>query len=115
LGEKEIEKLRAELNAVYEGLSFIISKIDEIEKAAAGHIDAWDPDKIQWTQAEGPNGLYEKAGKQEGQDYSLMVQDLKQHQKRLTKDGLFYWLFDNQETVGRKSRKKSQGTESEHR
>jgi hypothetical protein len=106
LSEKEIEKLRAEMNAVYEGLSFILSRIDEIEKAAAGHIDAWNPTKIKWSPAEGPSGVYEKASKQESVDYQAMIDDLKAHQGRLMKEELFDWLFDDQETIGRKPRKK---------
>lgn len=106
MSEKEIEKLRAEMNAVYEGLSFILSRIDEIEKAAAGHIDAWNPTKIKWSSAEGPSGVYEKASKQESADYQAMIDDLKAHQGCLTKDDLFFWLFDDGETTGKKPKKK---------
>ena len=106
MSEKKIEKLRAELNAIYEGFSFIISRIDELEKIAASHIDAWNPGKIKWSPAEGPSGVYEKASKQESVDYQAMIDDLKAHQGCLTKSDLFFWLFDDGETVGKKPKKK---------
>jgi len=107
LSEKEIEKLRAEVNAIYEGLSFILGRIDEIEKAAAGHMDTWDPSKIKWVQDEGARGPYERADPQglKNSDFDLMLKDLKAHNGRLTRDGFFYWVFEDQARVGRKQRK----------
>ena len=46
---------------------------------------SWDPEKIKWTQA---------------------------HKGRLTRDGMFYWVFQNGTTVGRKKRGKPESTES---
>jgi hypothetical protein len=38
-------------------------------------------------------------------DYHNMLTDLKAHNGKLTRDGLFYWLFQDGATVGRKKRK----------
>jgi len=108
LSEREIQKITAQINAIYEGLSFILSRIDEIEKAAQGHIEAWDMNKIKWIQAEGASGPYEKAEPQglRDSDFDLMLKDLKAHNGKLTREGYFYWVFSDQATVGRKKRHK---------
>jgi len=33
-----------------------------------------------------------------------MLKDLKEHGGRLTREGYFYWVFQDQATVGRKKR-----------
>ena len=37
-------------------------------------------------------------------DYWAMLEDLKTHDGKLTREGFFYWLFRNGSTVGRKKR-----------
>jgi len=108
LSEREIEKITAQINAIYEGLSFILSRIDEIEKAAQGDVDTWDPNKIKWIQTEGASGPYEKAEPQglNGSDFHLMLKDVKAHSGKLTRQDYFYWVFKDQATVGRKKRHK---------
>jgi len=108
MSDREIEKLKAEVNAIYEGLSFILSRIDEIEKTAQGHIDFWDPNKIIWSEAEGTSGPYEKADPQglNGSDFDLMLKDLKSHGGKMMRDDIFYWVFKDGATVGRKPVKK---------
>jgi len=108
LSQREIEKVTAQINAIYEGLSFILSRIDEIEKAAQGDIDTWDPNKIKWIHTEGASGAYEKADPQglKDSDFDLMLKDLKAHSGKLTHEDYFYWVFKDQATVGRKKRRK---------
>jgi len=110
MSEKEIQKIKAELDAVFEGLSFILSKIEEIEKVyeqGQSEIWIWDCDKVQWVQDEGARGPYERADPQglNGSDFDLMLKDLKAHNGRLTRDGFFYWVFQDQARVGRKKSK----------
>lgn len=64
----------------------------------------WDPTKFKWIQLEGPRGLYEKIHSQDNEDFTAMLQDLKAHDGKLTRDNYFYWLFQDQTTVGRKKR-----------
>jgi len=66
----------------------------------------YDPEKFTWQQASGSSGKYQRADKQESVDYQLLVKDLEVHRGRMTKGGLFYWLFRDGETVGRKPKAK---------
>jgi len=106
MGDKDIEKLKAEIAAISEGLAFILGRLNEIEEIyQQGQSETWDPSRIKWDHTEGPSGPYEKASKQNGKDYDLMIKDLQDHKGRLTNDSFFYWLFEDGATVGRKSRK----------
>ena len=67
-------------------------------------LSEWDPTKFKWIQTEGPRGLYEKVHSQDNEDFKAMLQDLQAHDGKLTRDSYFYWLFQDQETVGRKKR-----------
>lgn len=80
--------------------------------AAAKHLisqgkglDKYDPSKIKWDQAEGAHGLYQRSEDVSSVDFKLLVKDLAGHNGKFTKDGFFYWLFQNGSTVGRKERK----------
>ena len=64
----------------------------------------WDPTNIKWIQTEGPRGLYEKTHSQDNEDFKAMLQDLKAHSGKLTRENHFYWLFHDQTTIGRKKR-----------
>jgi len=73
----------------------------------------YDPEKILWTQAEGSKGIYQvyPAFKQKPSmsvDYINLLADLnlESHKGRLQRAGLFYWLFDDNVTIGRKPAKK---------
>ena len=72
------------------------------ELEALNHPETWNPSSITWTEAEGSKGRYLKAAKQESSDYAKMVADLKTHKGKLTKSNEFFWLFDDNEFVGRK-------------
>jgi hypothetical protein len=107
LSKKEIQKIQAQIDAIFEAFSFALSKIEELEKTyQQSQSKTWDSSKVKWEQSEGPSGVYEKASKQESADYQAMIDDLKAHQGCLTKDDFFFWLFNDGETAGRKPRKK---------
>ncbi|MFC1487074.1 hypothetical protein ACFLRN_05230 [Thermoproteota archaeon] len=95
----------AMLSDVRDGFQTCVEAIDTylnfLSKAVLGE---WDPTKISWIQIEGPRGLYEKVHAQDNEDFKAMLQDLKTHSDKLTRDGYFYWLFQDQTTVGRKKR-----------
>jgi len=74
-------------------------------------IPDYNPENIPWIQAEGPNGIYERfpAYKQKpgmNKDYLNLLEDLKRHNGKLQRSGLFYWLWNDEETIGRKPAKK---------
>lgn len=69
----------------------------------------WNPEALKWAVCEGFKGAYERYPK-EGekaeaiQDYKNLLEDLKRHNGRLTREGYFYWLFQDNATIGRKKR-----------
>jgi len=72
---------------------------------------SWNPEAIKWQKVEGFRGEYERypleGEKAEStSDYRLLLEDLKKHGGRLTKNGYFYWLFEDSATIGRKKRKR---------
>jgi len=94
-------KIRDGLTMAADGINEYIEKLaPETEKSS------WDPSKIKWTNADGSKGPYEKAEQQNGEDFKAMLEDLKQHSGKLTRDNMFYWIFhrSDQTTVGRKKR-----------
>jgi hypothetical protein len=69
----------------------------------------WNPEALKWAVCEGFKGAYErypKEGKKAEaiQDYKNLLEDLKRHNGRLTREGYFYWLFQDNATIGRKKR-----------
>jgi hypothetical protein len=64
----------------------------------------WDPFKISWDKKGGAHGPYEKCSGGD-HDYKALIEDLKAHQGKLLRDGVFYWLFVDQISVGRKERR----------
>ena len=70
----------------------------------------YDPNKIGWVRTEGPKGPYERypAFQQKPSqtiDYLNLINDLKDHEGKMVLGGLFYWLWDDGETIGRKAHK----------
>jgi hypothetical protein len=63
---------------------------------------SWDPAKIAWQKAEGASGEYERSEDMDNPEFKAMLKDLAAHQDRLTRNGMFYWVFRNGSMVGRK-------------
>ncbi len=98
--EKQIEalvKIRDACTMLSEGIDEYINS-----QAPKDNPTKWVPEKIQWQTANGGNGPYEKAVEQDGEDYKQLIQHLQQSKGKLSRNGLFYWLFDDKKTVGRK-------------
>ena len=64
----------------------------------------WNPDKIIWEKTEGWKGEYERSEDVNNPEFKAMLKDLAQHGGKLTRNGLFYWVFKNSSIVGRKKR-----------
>lgn len=67
----------------------------------------WNPDAIKWEKAEGWKGEYERSEDVNNPQFKAMLRDLAQHNGKLTRNGMFYWVFKNGSTVGRKKRAES--------
>lgn len=65
---------------------------------------AWNPEKIVWTQKTGQRGPYEQSEDVNNTEFKAMLKDIAAHNGKLTRDGFFYWIFQNGVTVGRKKR-----------
>jgi hypothetical protein len=103
------EKLDELLNKIGENQGFMDAKEGQ-QSAGRERQWSWNPDRIKWTEDEGTKGKYQRypaAGEKVEQtdDYKAMIEDLKQHKNRLTRDQYFYWIFDTDlSTVGRKKK-----------
>jgi hypothetical protein len=64
----------------------------------------WDPNKIKWEKAEGSKGEFEKSEDFNNPEFKAMLKDLQTHNGKLTRNGMFYWVYKNGSTVGRKKR-----------
>lgn len=76
---------------------------------------SYNPENLKWTRTDGPNGPYEvfpdfDTGENDiPKDltaYDSLIKDLKNHDGKLNRNGLFYWLFNNSFRIGRKPTKK---------
>jgi len=81
--------------------------IDESRKAAQNQDLPYNPENIKWIRAEGQKGPYERypAPAQKPQmtvDYTNLLADLRKHDGRMVRNGMYYWLFSNDVTIGRK-------------
>ena len=91
------------LNAVEAGIA---SARQRIKEAKTG----WDPDQIKWEEAQGSAGPYQRSEDTNNPEFKAMLKDLQAHSGRLTREGCFYWLFQNGKTVGRKKRNQNPTT-----
>jgi len=65
----------------------------------------WDPSKIQWKEAQGTRGLYERSEDVNSPDFKELMKDLETHNGKLMRNGFFYWRFSKSAVIGRKKRK----------
>ena len=68
---------------------------------------SWIPQKIKWTKTKGARGEYERYPLENCRieitaDYKNLLQDLKEHNCFLFREGYNYWLFPDLVTIGRK-------------
>lgn len=101
-----LEVLLEFLNGVEAGIVAAKQRIKERK----GLIDkpkrewGWNPDKIEWKKAEGSKGEFEKSEDVNNSEFKALLKDLAAHNGKLTRDGYFYWVYQNGSTVGRKKR-----------
>jgi len=105
--ELELGKM---LSDVRNGLQTAVEAIDAylnfLSKAELGE---WNPDKFKWLPQDGTKGPYEKAHYDDTADFKAMLEDLKKHNGKVTRAGVFYWLFTDEQTVGRKKLTQKKG------
>jgi len=94
------------LNALEAGIA---SARQIIKEAKIG----WDPNQIKWEDAEGQSGPYQRSEDVNNPEFKAMLKDLQAHNGKLTKEGWFYWVFQNGTTVGRKKRNQTTPTKTQ--
>ena len=103
---KEVESLVL----IRDGLTMTLDRINKLlEKTEPKTQPNYDIMKIVTRQTEGKSGYYLKASAEDNQnnlDFEALIEDLKQHGNKLTKQGYFCWLFSDNKTVGMKPSKK---------
>jgi hypothetical protein len=101
--ERDVSQYRVER------IDELLNRIGEAKGFAEAEKKNWDSEKIKWVKSEGTKGLYERYPDKDQKaeatdDYKNMLRDLKEHKGKLTRDGFFYWLFEDAATVGRKKK-----------
>ena len=81
------------------------------ERHGVEAVAEYNPESIPWTKLEGPKGPYQRYPNQgqpeQTHDYLALIADLKAHNGKLQRGGLFYWSFgDDNVTIGRKPAKR---------
>lgn len=72
---------------------------------APANSEGWNPNAIKWEASDGSKGPYERSEDVNNLQFKAMLKEIAAHDGKLTRDGLFYWTFQNGHTVGRKKAK----------
>ncbi len=84
---------------VRDGLTLALDGITELLDTLRPFVDM---SKIQWVKAQGPQGEYEKSTDIQNPEYQKLLDDLIQHNGKLTVEGFFVWQFSDGKAIGRK-------------
>lgn len=88
---------------VRDGLVLTLDGITELLDAMRPYVDM---DKIRWEKAQGPQGVYEKSTDVQNPEYQKLLDDLTQHNGKLSLEHFFVWQFSDGKAIGRKLRQK---------
>ena len=94
-------KLRDAAALILDGANAVL---ETLAPPGASPTGSYDVNKIQWQSVQGTKGPYEKTDGDKTADYQALLKDLQLHKGKMNIDGSFYWLFENQKTIGRKPR-----------
>lgn len=90
------------LAAVDAGITQARETIKKAKGVETGKSGTWNSTSINWENANGAKGPYEKSVNYENLQHKAMLADLESHDGKLRRDGFFYWVFNDHKTVGRK-------------
>lgn len=63
---------------------------------------SYDVGEIKWEHAEGTSGPYERSEDVNSPDFKALLKDLADHHGKFRIGKVFYWVFANGSTIGRK-------------
>lgn len=89
------------LNAVDAGVCAARETIKKAKGISAVE-GTWNPSAINWQDANGAKGPYQRSEDANNLQFKAMLKDLADHDGRMRREGYFYWTFDNGSAVGRK-------------
>jgi len=94
------------LNGLESNIVKMRMQIEKLIGPAAGDKRAWkwNPDAIKWEKTEGWKGDYERSEDVNNPEFKALLKDLAEHNGKLSRNGMFYWVFKNGAVVGRKKR-----------
>lgn len=95
-------ELLAKLRDFHSGIADALDKYVQTKVKAV--VAEPDPEKLVWVNSEGPKGPFQFSNDAENPEYKALRKDLEDHKGTLTRSGLFYWVFTNGSTIGRKER-----------
>ena len=104
---KEVEGLvliRDGLSMAADGVNKILETTEPKEEPKTER--EYDLSKIKTERTEGPSGFYQKATEQDNEDYRNLLKSLKAHDGKLTRNGFWIWLFNDEKSIGMKPSKK---------
>jgi hypothetical protein len=82
-------------------------QLDQTARFDQREVYPYDPENFIWIRTEGQKGPYERypAFQQKPTltaDYVNLLNDLRNHEGKMVRNGLFYWLWEDDQTIGRK-------------
>jgi len=103
--EKRLDLTEARINIISEGLNSILTEMVRLDNLAEEQKTApVDLEKVKWIETQGPKGKFEKSEDFNNLEFKKLVKTLAEHDKKMTIDSYFVWLFENGSTVGRKKK-----------
>ena len=92
-----------------EGLATLVQEhlVSDSQRSVEVRVWGWNPDNVIWVEASGPSGGYQLATDENNRgnsDFNELLKDLEAHQGCLTREGWFYWRFQQKPFIGRKKK-----------
>jgi len=100
MADQELFECLAKLRDGFNGMAMALDEV--IQKESKAVLKEYDVEKIQWVEAEGQHGKYQKTDDANNPEYKALRKDLAEHNGKISHKGFFYWVFQNAVTIGRK-------------
>ncbi len=100
--EHDLEIAKASVEGLIDGW---LTSQDNGPLPQHGNVETWNPQAIKWVETEGSKGPYQRSEDVNNLEFKALLKDLASHNGKLTRDGWFFWAFQNGHIIGRKKRK----------
>lgn len=97
------EDLYATLAKLRDNFNGAAMALDEfIQQKSKAVLQTYDVEKIKWEDRTGEKGAYQATEDANNSEYKALREDLQKHEGKMNIKGMFYWVFQNGTTIGRK-------------